>query len=148
MIIESGVCAATVRLSLVVEQWLSFKPPRLGSCRHYASHYRLADPSVRQDLVCGLRRGQVGEAKGAFGQGCGENSRAQVVVVVNLDGCLAPMSVGCDGGWPFCPFCELVPGGCGQFRANLDGEVGEPVMSGQPAQARFRQRAGGVGVPT
>lgn len=32
---------------------------------------------------------EAGVAKGAFGQGCGENSRAQVVVVVNLGGCLA-----------------------------------------------------------
>lgn len=28
---------------------------------------------------------------GVFGQGCGKNSRAQVVVVVNLGGCLARM---------------------------------------------------------
>jgi len=30
-------------------------------------------------------------AGGAFGEGCGENSRVQVVVVVNLGGCLARM---------------------------------------------------------
>jgi hypothetical protein len=55
-------------------------------------------------------------------------------------------SVGCCDGWPSCPLCELVPGVCGQFRCNLHGEVGEPVMPRQPPQARLRQRAGGVGV--
>jgi hypothetical protein len=68
-------------------------------------------------------------SRGAFGQGRGKNSRAAVVVVVHLGGCLARMSAGRDGGWPFCPFCELGPGGCGEFCSNLDGEVGESVMS-------------------
>ena len=148
MITESGICAATVRLSLVVEQRLGFKPPRLGSCRHCASHCRLADLSRMPGLGVCAARGLVGEAGGAFGQGCGKNSRAAVVVLVHLGGCLAPMSAGSDGGWPSCPFCELGPGGCGEFCSNLDGEVGEAVMPGQPAQARLGQRAGGVGVPT
>jgi hypothetical protein len=49
-------------------------------------------------------------------------------------------------GWPCCPLCELVPGEGGQFRSDLHGEVGEPIMPWQRAQARLRQRAGGVGV--
>ena len=75
---------------------------------------------------------------GVFGQGCGKNSRAQVVVVVNLGGCLDRLSAGRGGGWLFCPFCELFLGGCGEFCSNLHGEVGEPVMTRQPVQARLR----------
>jgi len=88
--IESGVGPAAVRLSLVVEQRLGFKPPQLGSGRHCAD--RLIPP-VRRNLVCkgcgAGRRGRGWCSRGAFGQRCGENSRPQVVVVVNPGGCLA-----------------------------------------------------------
>jgi hypothetical protein len=53
---------------------------------------------------------------------------------------------GRGGGRLSCPLCELVLGVCGQFRSNLHGEVSEPVMPWQPAQARLHQRASGGGV--
>jgi hypothetical protein len=73
--IESGVSAAAVRPSLVVEQWLGLKPPRPESCRQCTAGSHCAYwliPPVRQNLVCmvcGAGRGSCSWcSRGAFGQ--------------------------------------------------------------------------------